>query len=309
MLKGYTGYEQPLYSDICVAMCVFRPVGYTKPINNLYVVVRSLKKAGIPIYLIELLYPNQSALMTDSVVVHGNSVIFSKENLWNLVEKHIPNQYSKIIFMDTDVLYSKPSWFNDCSRLLDVNDAIQCMEWSHKDIHSPTQQVSLSEDPIKNRIAFAKAIVLQLDIDLMKHHMGFCIGIRRDFFHKINGFFEYAMTGYGDTLFWSCFTKDFYPGRQHYVDFFHDVNERYLDYRRHMSRFYVYPNRVGYVEDCLAMHLYHGTISNRRYTNRQHYIPSQYEFFHNQDGVLEMRSFDQSKKDLTQYWLDRKEDE
>jgi hypothetical protein len=66
---------------------------------------------------------------------------------------------------------------------------------------------------------------------------------------------------------------------------------------------------VDYVSDCLAMHLYHGTLANRRYTNRAHYIPSKYEFYHNNEGVLEMKSYDDSKKDLAGYWLDRKEDE
>lgn len=309
MLKRYSVYDRPKHNDICVAMCFFRPVGYQKPIDNILTVIETFDKAAIPVFVIELLYANQQPIISNSYVVNSTTVLFAKENLWNIIEKRIPENYDKIIFMDADVIYSKPSWLNDSSQLLEDNDVIQCMEWSYKDINSISEQVMVDPDPTKNRISFAKAIKHQLDIDLMKHHMGFCVGIRRDFFHKIGGFFEYALTGYGDTLFWACFTKDFYPGRQHYVDFFPEINEKYLIYRRDLSRHYSYPNRVGYVEDCLAMHLYHGTVANRRYTNRQHYIPSAYEFYHNKHGVLEMRSFDADKKDLTQYWLDRKEDE
>jgi hypothetical protein len=309
MLRSYKYYDKPIYNDICVAMCFFSPVGYKKPINNITIILEEFKKANIPVFVIELLYPNQTSIIPNSFVVRGETILFSKENLWNLLEKRIPDQYSKIIFMDSDVLYSKPSWFNDSSILLENNNAIQCMEWSHKDIHSMCEEVTIGDDPKVNRISFAKAIKLQLEIDLRLHHMGFCIGIRRDFMHKINGFFEYATTGYGDTLFWSCLTKDFWPRRQYCSEFFADIYLKYVEYREHLSKFHEYPNGVDYVSDCLGMHLYHGSISNRRYTDRQHYIPSKYEFYHNNDGVLEIKSFDETKKDLKQYWIDRKEDE
>ncbi len=309
MIFSYQGYNAPIKKDICVAMCFFSPVGYKKPINNVFTVIDSFNKANIPYYIIELLYPGQTSIIPNSIVVHGKSILFSKENLWNILEKHIPEQYSKVIFMDTDVLYSDPDWLDKASDLLEYNHTIQCMEWSHKDINSVYEKIELSEDPMFHKISFAKAIKTQAEIDLRLHHMGFCIGIRRDFFHKINGFFEYAMTGYGDTLYWSCFTKDFYPRRKHFVDFFADINEKYIEYRKYLSQFYIYPEKVDYLSGCLAMHLYHGTVANRRYTNRQHYIPSSYSFYYNDENVLEIKSEDASKKDLIQYWLDRKEDE
>ena len=309
MIKKYTGYDYPNNNNTCIAMCFFSPVGYKKPIKNIFTILDEFKKSSIPVFVIELLYPNQVSIIPNSIVVKGQSILFSKENLWNILEKRIPDQYSKIIFMDSDVLYSKPSWFNESSDLLENNDVIQCMEWSHKDITTIDEEIEINHDPTVHRESFAKAIKSQVEIDLRLHHMGFCAGIRRDFFHKINGFFEYATTGYGDTLFWSCLTKDFWPRRQYCSEFFADIYIKYVEYRKHLSEHYIYPNRVDYVSDCLAMHLYHGSVANRRYTDRQHYIPAKYEFYYNDQGVLEIKSYDETKKDLIQYWIDRKEDE
>ena len=309
MLIQYVGYNKPENNDTCIGMCFFSPVGYQKPIQHINLILEQLNKAKIPVFVIELLYPNQTQKITNSILVKSNTVLFSKENLWNVLESKIPDKYSKIIYTDSDVLYSNPNWFNESSHLLENNDVIQCMEWSHKDIHSIEDKVTIGNDPKINRISFAKAIKTQQEIDLSLHHMGFCIGIRRDFFHKIDGFFEYATTGYGDTLFWSCLTKDFWPRRQYCSEFFADIYARYVSYRSHLSKYYTYPERVDYVKNCLGMHLYHGSIPNRRYTDRQHYIPSEYDFFYNSYGVLEIASHDESKKDLIQYWIDRKEDE
>lgn len=306
---SYIGYDKPNNNDTCVAMCFFSPVGYQKPIANIQTVINEFKLYNIPFYVIELLYPGQISIIPNSITVHSDSIIFSKENLWNLLEKKIPDSYSKILFMDSDILYSKPSWFNDSAKLLETNDVIQCMEWSHKDIRSINDTIEFNNDRSIHRISFAKAIQEEQKIDLQFHHMGFCVGIRRDFFHKINGFFDKAITGYGDTLFWSCFTKDFYPRQEKFAEFFSDINEMYIPYRKNIALYYNYPKRVGYVSNCLAMHLYHGTIENRRYTNRQHYIPKPYILYYNHENVLCIRSENHNQKDLLQYWIDRKEDE
>jgi hypothetical protein len=311
MLLSYKKYQTPINNDICVVMCFFNPVGYKRTVENLLTVIKEFKEYNIPFYIIELLYPHQKPLLQNSIVVKSQSVIFSKENLWNIAESRIPDKYSKIIFLDSDILFSREDWLDRSSELLEHNDVIQSMEWAHKDILYPNDEVFLN--PIVHKYSYAKAIKDQVLPSSQKYHPGFCVGIRRDFFHKIGGFFEHGLVGGGDVLFWFCLTEEKFRSH-HYKEHLFGVQlpsnakQLYIDYQKNLDRYYNSSNRVSYVEDCIALHLYHGSTPNRFYSTRDKYYLSDCEYFYNEDGVLEIKS-NISKNGLIQYWIDRKEDD
>jgi len=306
----YSGYNKLIKNDICVAMCYFNPLGYNKPLRNIQWVQKEFDKYDIPYYTIELVYPNQSPSIENAKVVHSSSVLFSKENLWNIIEKDIPEKFTKIIFMDADIFCSDPDWFNNTSSLLDSNDLIHCMDYLYKDIEQPFEEIELDIHSPTSRYSIIKALKNQEELKLHIHHTGYVIAINRSFLHKIGGVFEYGLTGYGDTLFWSAFLKDFEPFCDNFLKAprFRKISQYYELYKQNISSISSL-DRIQYLPDANILHLRHGKNENRRYHRRNFYVSSIFDLYHNDDGVLEIKVNNPNAQDLIQYWIDRKEDE
>jgi hypothetical protein len=303
MKVEFKKYIPPKQSDTCVAFCFFRPIEYSKPVANLRLFVKDLESSEIPYFFIEMLYDGQAPVMPNPTkIVRSKSVLFSKENLWNILEKHIPESYSKIIFLDCDVRFSNPDWFNICSKTLDRHPVIQPMDYTYRDIHGDHSyyEIDVSDNKMF-KPTISKGIVEGDKIRSVIHYPGLGLGVSRSYFRTIGGMYELGLNGPGDSLFWSCFC---------------DLDSRVLDKLKDFGPYVKYKSGVlnaaaGYsqpvscVMDNIAMHMYHGSIENRKYGNREIYMPEQYDLFHNEDGVLEIKS----DRDLIQYWIDRKEDD
>jgi hypothetical protein len=301
MLVSVKPYNTPQNTDTCVAICFFRPIEYSKPLKNLSIFLKDLSDSKIPFYSIELLYENQTpTLQNPTKIVRSKSKIFSKENLWNILETHIPDIYRKIIFLDTDIRFSNPDWFNLSSELLSKYKVVQPMEYCYRDIFIASYNYSIDETILYPSIA--KAISKKENINICYHYPGFGIGIDRDFFHEIGGIYDQGFDGGGDTLFWGCF-GDF---RSTYL---HIAGCKFSKYDEYQKKVITKINNdttdiVSYVQDNTALHLYHGSKKNRKYGSRHKYIPNNYTLFYNNEGVLEI----ESDHDLTQYFIDRQED-
>lgn len=302
-------YEKPNKNDICVAMCFFRPINYYKNIvRNLHIVLEDLKKASIPFYIIELLYKNQeSCICNPTKIVRSNSVVFSKENLWNIIEKEIPEKYSKIIFLDTDIRFNNENWVDLASECLDEHKLIQPMEFIYREqsnfnIKSNLYFIKQSD----LRQSSAKAINKKEKLENFRYYYpGFSICIDRNFYHEIGGITEHSVTGTGDCIFWSCFFKD----EENYIDNFYKYStnqEGFIEYYKNIKNIINNKeNIVGYVKNTIAVHLYHGPENKRIYNSLSKYMPDNYKLFKNDYGVIEI----QGNKDLTDYWINRNEDE
>lgn len=298
-------------NDTCIVLCFFSPLGYQKPIQNIKYNIARLKKAKIPYVLVELLYPNQYQKIAESIVVKSNSIIFSKENLWNIACQYIPEKYSKIIFLDSDIVFNLKNWFDLASDLLNNNNIIQPFEYAYRDvsINILEQNNSINFDANNHEICknpIIKAIINNETISLAIYEPGFSIGMTRDFFHKINGFFEYAITGSNDSMFWLSFKEFANISTENLIQKMPILKEYHEPYKKRIQQ-NLDKSRMNYLQNCIGLHLYHGTKDNRFYQTRNKYLPKDIEFYYNDCGVLEIKSSEQ--KDLKQYWIDRKEDE
>lgn len=297
-------YSNVTNSNTCVAACFFRPLEYQKPIENLKIFLQDFSRTNIPLFTIELLYNNQKSIIENPTkIVRSNSVVFSKENLWNVIERYIPDQYSKIIFLDSDIRFTNPNWFNLSSDILDTYKVIQPMSYCYRSIHGASDSYEINE---RLRPSIAQGLYYNEEINIGLHYPGFSIGIDREFFHSIGGIFDLAFNGCGDSLFWASFDEL----GDRYVSIVSTRFTEYTLYRNNILKLIKnQKNIVSFVPNNTALHLYHGSDSNRKYRERDNYLPEHYETFYNSDNVLEIKSLDTNKIDLIQYWIDRKEDE
>lgn len=303
-------YETPVKNDICVVLCFFSPMGFKKPIQNIQYNIKLLKTANIPHVVIELLYPNQNQNIKNSIVVRSNTVLFSKENLWNIAERFVPEKYTKLLFLDSDILFDKPNWLDLTSNLLEYNDIVQPMEYACKDVTFDAISIGNIDLPLDDKkickAPVTKAIKNKEKIILGIHQPGFGIAMNRTFFKRINGFFEYGITGSSDVMFWLSIIDFNTKEAKDLLEKIPESKKRYESYRVNMQQ-HIDINRIDYVPDCIGLHLYHGNEDNRFYQTRNKYVPESIDFYYNEYGVLEIQTKDNT--DLKQYWIDRKEDE
>lgn len=298
-------YNQPKNTDTCVVLCFFNPVNYNSPIYNANIVIDKLLSSKIPVFITELLYDNQvSKLNYKTQTVHAKSVIFSKENLWNLTEKIIPENYTKLIFLDSDINFNNPDWLDQSSELLNTYDIIQpmedCVQYIYKK-NDPISEIDLSYS--KKSIAYAiKEKENPNNLVNAKFHPGYCVGMKRSIFRQINGFFEYSIIGGGDTLFWSSFNCMVDNESLRYRE---DISYRYLKYKINTSKI-ISTKKISYLKNTTALHLYHGSYRDRQYKTRHSYIhPLNIDnFYYNDYGVLEA----DNEPGIFEYFCTRNED-
>jgi hypothetical protein len=307
--NGYSGYQNIESKDICIAVCFYNPLGYKNSLSNIKTVLLELEKTNIPVYIIELIYPGQVAsLPYSNVVVKAETVFFVKENLWNILEKHIPDRYTKIIFMDSDILCSDPKWIDKISDKLNKCKVVHGSEILHKDIYRDNiyEKVYTTE---YTRHSVVKAIKNNHMFDFNDVHPGFNISIDRNFYHKINGFFEEAPGTSGDTLFWACFTEQNpYCAGFFCAPRFKETKQKYISYKENITKLSSIKD-IDFLENNWCLHLYHGSIKKRNYGEQDKFIPGLYTITKNSYGVIEINIKHPHIKDMRKYFESRSEDE
>jgi len=251
-------YDEPTRDDLAVCLCYFSYCRYQKPLNNLNVVLEDMKRANIPHYLVELIYPGQDPMFPNSHVVHANTVMFHKENLWNIAERDVPSQYTKLIFLDGDIRFSRPDWYDATSAVLDSATIIQPFDyacWKRFRRISAACAIMHSEEPIS--------------LDCGHHHPGFSTAFDRNVFNKLK-WCERALVGSGDSLFWHAASKasgghGFSVGPFFVYD---SILDGYSEEYSNLVCQYADDIKLGVLTDNTAIHLHHGSNKKRLYSDR-----------------------------------------
>jgi hypothetical protein len=306
-------YNKCVKKDIGVILSYFSPCNFKKPRENLLYMLDKLESAKCPTTLVEAVMPDSEPLVLPKWIKHhqikvtNKSYLFMKENLYNIgIEK---TQYSKILFLDSDILFDNPNFIDDSSRLLDNYDVIQPFESS---LWLDKEMVPLLDYNFKR--SFAKGVVEQQSINAIHYHPGFSWGVTRHFLNSVGGLYDHHPVGGSDLAFAFAVHPE-NPSKglvQHWLNtnqlWIH--TNQYTSYREKVSNF---KPRVGYLEGCVCRHLYHGTQAKRNYIDRnKQYLPdlidNDYPLVYNKDGVLEWINTEHSLRCL-EYFKNRDEDE
>jgi len=285
-------YKSPNKRDMAVCLAFFSPVGSKNLLLNYNRVKNKLDKAKIPNYTIELTYNNKNLIKDPFVRLNTNSIMFHKENLWNIMANKISKRYKKLLFLDADIMFTNPNWYNDLSIALDFNDIVQPFE-------SAVWQNSKGKFNSTNPCS-AQFIGLNKKLDFSTCHPGFAWAMTRSTFDKINGFYEYQVLGAGDALFAMALNKnEFLPGNYGY----HYSLASY--YQQYVDKIKKYSLKINYLNNCNAVHLYHGSLENRNYGGKE--IPKNLEFIRTKDGLLEWKN-QENNQIMIRNFSSRKED-
>ena len=118
-------------SDLCVIVAFFNPCHSNIRTSNCQNVLRTLSSSGAHWRCIECAFDDEPfELPNDINVLHvrSRSVLWQKERLLNALIDTLPDQFTKVAWIDADVCFSNPSWLTDTSSALDQYVVIQPFE-------------------------------------------------------------------------------------------------------------------------------------------------------------------------------------
>ena len=240
-------YQTPFRKDMAICFVFFNPAKSKRMLMNYLYTVEKLKCANIPYYTMELVYGSTDPEIKEAFHVRSKTVMFHKEQLCRLLERKVSWWYSKLLFLDADLIFGDVGWYSRVSEALNNNDVVQPF----------TSAVWMD-------ITYTKALQERKSAVLMDraktydstYHPGFAWAFRRKWFHKY-GFYEYGLTGSGDTMSSAAWLGvDFKPN--FIKTAFLKTFEEYKSNPK--PRIACVPGKI--------YHLFHGTTANRKYVDR-----------------------------------------
>ncbi len=236
--------------------------------RNLHIFAKSLRRSGIPLLIIECALSRRHSELPfspDVIHVRSRSIMWQKERLLNIAIKYVPQRYSKIAWVDADVLFENCDWVRRASSLLESYAVVQLFEEATRLPSDPLRDASLGD-----RYRSFACVYLSFPNVLLKGtypehgHTGFAWAARREFLDTY-GLYDGCIAGSGDHVMAHAFCGDWESpcvirtfGTGPMLEHFKEWCERMYSGVR---------ARVGVVTG-RVLHLWHGDLRNRGYAER-----------------------------------------
>jgi len=284
-----------IYDDLAVCLCIFNPTKSVNIYNNFLKICGQLEEDKVPVFIIEMIFEGDAPYTTqcpNTVHVYSKSYMFQKEKLYRVLEKSIPKEYTKLLFLDADILFERPDWYDKISEALNEYDVVQPFNRAKYMGKDNIDIVLVKSSFIKNK-GFGNC------------HQGFAWAMRRAYYNEV-GFFDYSFIGGGDSYSASFFiNKPFSDDIK--CPMYKIQRDKYLEYIKNR------PPKVSYCSQSI-FHLYHGDIQNRQYAERKKLFENVVGTFddliyENEYGIFEWKDRETWNPKILEYFKNRKDDD
>jgi len=291
-------YNEPAKKDMAVGLVYFNSAKSKRLLMNYLYIREKFKIANIPTYTIEM-YINKPEI-NDAIHVKTDFILFQKERLCYILEKHIPPHFNKLLFIDTDLIFDNINWYADLSNKLDTANIVQ-----------PFSNAIWLDITYRKIIKHCISIVFSMKFGNIHasgkfggYHEGFAWAFQRDWYRKY-GFFEYGILGGGDSFSYTTWmnkihNSEFPDDKWQYVipalkDYLNSIKEA-------PSMCYIKGN---------IYHLWHGDNKKRQYSRRQRIFNSLGDVRDivqvDKNGLLKLKD-DTYKSKILRYFKNRDDD-
>ena len=280
--------------DMAVCLIIFNPVQSKRIIMNYLYTVNQFKIQKLPVFTLELVFKNREPEIHDAFHVRCDSFMFHKERMCRILETKVPSKYKKLLFIDGDVLFANKTWYSDISKLLDTHDVVQPFEkceWL---------------DLTYTNVTLERKTVLHMKESIWNYnyHPGFGWAFRREWYRKV-GFFDWAVSGSGDTLSSAAWMEKTFP--KIFKSLPTSLKPAYSEFSCKPAP------RITYYANSKIQHLYHGSKTNRQYVERHKIIDSEPDIRKlvtiNKDGMYEWIDKDKWNPLFLEYFQSRIDDD
>jgi len=281
-----------------------------------------MKFAGVPVYGVEL-------SLTDNFVTAGNpdwiqirareeNICFQKEALLNVAETIVPEQYTKIAWLDHDIYFENQNWYEDTSKALDTYNLVQLFDkcvWT--DAYGEEERTAKSIFSLPKPITEETLIPPFWSPDII-HHSGFALAAKRDLWKKGVKLYPYNFIGGGDNVVAeAALFKDMTPRalRIAYQKVEAKPDSAFEYYYTWKQAFYEFVQEQYSFIPGKVYHEFHGSRQNRKYGFREKML-ALYNINVKNNIILSVKGILTIKNPpagfleaLKLYFIDRREDE
>jgi hypothetical protein len=257
-----------LTPDIAVVSCYFNSHNFDSKRRAFQLFRHSMEQSGVPLFIGECAFGEQPFELAPSSSVfqfRGRDVMWQKERLLNLTIDRVPDRYTKIVWVDADILFTNPDWMTETSERLDQYRVVQL--FSHVLRLRPNETSYFGGGERAHGFGFAyTALPAFSQLPFLVHgRTGYGWAADRQLLSDV-GLYDGSIMGGGDHMIAHAFSGAFasrclgihFSGSPGYLDHFRGWAEAM------QSRVL---GRLGYVPGA-ALHLWHGERMNRRYAER-----------------------------------------
>ena len=304
--------------DLCIISTYYNPCNYKSKKENFDKFLYSLIDSELHFIIIESVFENEEFTLQkhkNIKRIRGKHLMWQKERLLNIALKFVPKKCSKIAWLDCDVLFENADWAVKTSTLLNCFNVIQpfehairlpknCLEYNHEGfIYEGFASI------------YKRFPNLLLKGDFGLHgHTGFCWASHKNYILK-HGLYDCCISGSGDHMMAHAFCGDWDRDSRCIRRIFGDNKEYYFHFTSWAKSIYpLIRAKMTFVEGSV-LHLWHGEIENRKYTDRNKllenigYCPTKdLKLGKNQCWEWRRTSF-LIENDMKDYFFSRKEDE
>ena len=117
--------------DLCIVTCYYNPEAYRTKLHNYLLFEKALRTSGLQLVTVECSMGQMDFELPDRpglVRLRGRDVMWQKERLINVAIENVPERFTKIAWLDCDLLFTNENWAAETSRLLDRYPVVQPFE-------------------------------------------------------------------------------------------------------------------------------------------------------------------------------------
>lgn len=255
--------------DVAVVTCYFNSHNYASKRRGFDQFRHSMERSGVPLFIGECAFGDEEFELTPSSSVfqfRSRDVMWQKERLLNLTIDRVPDRFTKIAWVDADILFTNPRWIVDASERLDEVPVIQ--PFSHAVRLRPRETSYFGGGERSRGFCYTCSALRALSRARSYHvhgHTGFAWAADRQLLSEL-GLYDAAIGGTADHLMAHAFTGDF--GTPCLWPVF-GGGSGYLEHFRHWAQaaWERVRGNVGCVTGAV-LHLWHGETINRAYVRR-----------------------------------------
>lgn len=249
----------PVVRNIAAVTCHFNPQRSRSRIRCYETFVRQFPKIGLDLFTAEGSVDGRWEI-PGAWRYEIESEMFCKENLLNLAIARLPDQYDRVLWIDSDVLMLDSDYADKLSESLDRHTVVQAfakLKYLRVDGTSETtwrSSLMLMNSQHNTHIADAT--------NWKSCYPGLAWATTRELLTACGGIYDRVITGGGDNA-WAIGVIGDFP--KHLADRWSD--ELGADIKRWGAKLMPLVKSVGHVETN-GVHLYHGKLTSRMYAAR-----------------------------------------
>jgi len=301
--------------QFCAVTSFFNPASYRSRLENYSIFREALERNGVTLYTVEGYFTGSAPTLPPderTISIELPCVLWHKERLLNLLIAALPRQYTRIAWLDCDVMFTNPHWHECACEFLDRCAVVQC--FSEVLQLRPGKRRPWPGDPSIPGFVRGLADGATLGDSGVGVHgrSGYAWAARREFLDKV-GLLDTCILGGADHLMAHAFTGS----RWNDPCILREsggLYARFIDFQRWFDRARPYLDASCHYVPGLILHLWHGTLTDRRWRARRR-ILSESHFDPTQDiGVAENGAWrwtthkPEMHEAVRQYFHERRED-